>query len=38
MFINTERDSNKPIVICKLLDNFKILGYVIEVNRALYGL
>ena len=33
-----ERDSNKPIVVCKLLDGFKVLGYVIEVDRALYRL
>ena len=38
MFINIKRDSNKPIVIYKLLDGFKVPGYIIEVNRALYGL
>jgi hypothetical protein len=38
MFINTERDFNRPIVVYKLLDGFKILGYIIKVNRALYGL
>ena len=38
MFINIERDSNKPIVIYKLLDSFKVLEYIIKVNRALYKL
>ena len=33
-----ERDSNRPIVIYKLLDSFKVPGYVVEVDRALYGL
>ena len=33
-----ERDSNRPIVIYKLLDGFKVPGYVVEVNRALYRL
>ena len=32
MFINIERDSNRPIVIYKLLDGFKVLGYIIEIN------
>ena len=38
MFINIERDFNKPIIVYKLLDGFKIPGYVIEINWALYGL
>jgi hypothetical protein len=38
MFINTERNSNRPIVIYKLPDGFKVPGYVAEVDRALYGL
>jgi hypothetical protein len=38
MFINMERDSNRPIVVCKLLDGFKVPGYIVEINRALYGL
>ena len=33
-----ERDSNRPIVIYKLLDGFKVLGYIIEVDWALYRL
>jgi hypothetical protein len=37
-FINTERDSNRPIIIYKLLDGFKVADYIIEVNRALYRL
>jgi hypothetical protein len=37
-FINIERDSNRPIVVYKLSDGFKVLGYIIEVDRALYGL
>jgi hypothetical protein len=32
MFINIERDSNRPIVIYKLLDSFKIPGYIAEVD------
>jgi sRNA-binding regulator protein Hfq len=38
VFINTERDSNRPIVIYKLPDGFKVPGYIIEVDRALYRL
>jgi hypothetical protein len=38
VFINIERDSNGPKVVVKLLDGFKQLGYVAEVERALYGL
>jgi hypothetical protein len=37
-FINIERDSNGPIVVYKLPDGFKVPGYIIEVDRALYGL
>jgi hypothetical protein len=33
-----ERDFNRPIVVYKLLDGFKILGYVVEIDRVLYGL
>jgi hypothetical protein len=33
-----KRDSNKPIIVYKLLDGFKIPGYIIKVNWALYGL
>jgi hypothetical protein len=32
IFINIKRDSNRPIVIYKLLDSFKVLGYVIEID------
>jgi hypothetical protein len=38
VFINIERDSNGPKVVVKLLDGFKQLGYIAEVERALYGL
>ena len=38
MFINIKRDSNRPIIIYKLLDSFKVLGYIIKINRALYKL
>jgi Reverse transcriptase (RNA-dependent DNA polymerase) len=37
-FINAERDSNRPMVACKLPDGFKVPGYVTEVDRVLYGL
>jgi hypothetical protein len=36
--MNIKRDSNRPRIIYKLLDSFKILGYIIEINRALYKL
>ena len=38
IFINIERDSNRPIVVYKLPDGFKVLGYIIKVDRALYRL
>jgi hypothetical protein len=31
-FINIERDSNRPIVVYKLPDGFKVPGYIIEVD------
>jgi hypothetical protein len=31
-FINTERDSNRPMVVCKLPDGFKVPGYIAEVD------
>jgi hypothetical protein len=33
-----ERDSNRPIIIYKLPDGFKVPGYIAEVDQALYGL
>jgi hypothetical protein len=37
-FINTERDFNRPIVVYKLPDGFKMPGYIVEVDQALYRL
>jgi hypothetical protein len=32
IFINIERDSNRPIIVYKLPDGFKVQEYIIEVN------
>jgi hypothetical protein len=37
-FINAVRNSELPLVICKLPLGFKKPGYVTKVDRALYGL
>jgi hypothetical protein len=37
-FINAVRSSELLLVICKLPLSFKKLGYVVKVDRALYGL
>jgi hypothetical protein len=32
MFINAERDSNRPIVVYKLPDGFKVPEYIAEID------
>jgi hypothetical protein len=33
-----KRNSNRPIIVYKLLNSFKILGYIVEIDQALYKL